>query len=303
MGNDSDTETKNNEKEKNNYIIFETLQESLNLSNPKLFKKYLHEVFLDLSSLPDSKNIKYISRLSFYDYMKLPIFISDKLFKSFKNHNKDGLLEKEFVNGFYHLYMGSFEETTTIIFSLLDFDKDSFIQKEDIKLILTYLILNNFNNNCLNEKNDIIYNKQMKKMNEINDLVNKTFKKNNINMNEFIDCLKKIKSDIYLEILCFLYNKKPFSIKSLECLKLKYMNDEEFQETSKKYISLRRTYRNLIKTPTKENNEIINKMINKKHNLSPKSSNNNLLKDIENDDSFHKYESTPGKIHHHRYGS
>ena len=302
MGNDSDTETKINENDKSNYISFETLQESLNLSNPKIFKKYLHEVFLDLSNLPDSKNIKYISPLSFYDYIKLPIFISDKLFKSFKSHNKDGLLEKEFVNGFYQLYMGSFEETTTIIFNLLDFDKDSLIQKEDIKLILTYLILNNFNNNCLNENNDIIYDKQMKKMNEINDLVNKTFKKNNINMNEFIDCLKKKKSDIYLDILCFLYNKKPFSAKSLECLKSKYMNDEEYQETSQKYISLRSSFRNLIKTPTKQNNEIVNKMINKKYNLSPKSS-GKIVKEMEIDDSFHKYESTPVKGHHHRYGS
>ena len=41
MGNDSDTETKKkiNQKEKNKYITFETVQESLNLSNPKLFKK------------------------------------------------------------------------------------------------------------------------------------------------------------------------------------------------------------------------------------------------------------------------
>ena len=295
MGHDSDTETKINENDKNNYITFEKLQESLDLSNPKIFKKYLHEVFLDLSNLPDSKNIKYISPLSFYDYIKLPIFISDKLFKSFKNHNKDGLLEKEFVNGFYQLYMGSFEETTTIIFNLLDFDKDSLIQKEDIKLILTYLILNNFNNNFLNENNDIIYNKQMKKMNEINDLVNKTFKKNDINMNEFIDCLKKNKSDIYLDILCFLYNKKPFSVKSLECLKSKYMNDEEYQKTSQKYISLRSSLSNVIKTPTKYNNEIINKMINQKYNLSPKTS-GKIVKEME-------FESTPIKVHHHRYGS
>ena len=302
MGNDSDTETKIDENDKNKYITFETLQESLNLTNPKIFKKYLHEVFLDLSNLPDSKKIKYISRLSFYDYIKLPIFISDKLFKSFKNQNKEGLLEKEFVNGFYQLYMGSFEETTTIIFNLLDFDKDSFIQKEDIKLILIYLILNNFNNNCLNENNDIIYKKQMKKMNEINDLVNKTFKKNNININDFIECLKKNKSDIYLDILCFLYNKKPFSVRSLECLKSKYMNDEEYHQTSQKYISLRRSFRNLIKTPTKDNNEIVNKMINKKFYLSPKYS-GKMLKGMEFDDSFHKNESTPVKSHHHRCGS
>ena len=91
----------------NNYITFEKVQESLNLSNPKLFKKYLHEVFQDLSTQLKNKNVKYISRLIFHDYIKLPIFISDKLFNSFKNHIKEGLLETEFVSGFYQLYMGN----------------------------------------------------------------------------------------------------------------------------------------------------------------------------------------------------
>ena len=302
MGNDSDTEMKKNENENNEYILFEKVQESLNLSNPKIFKIYLHDIFLDLSSSPDSKNTKYMSKISFYDFLKLPIFISDKLFKSFKNHNKGGLLESEFVNGFYKLYMGSFEETTKIIFNLLDFDKDSEIQKEDIKFILTYLFLNSFNNNNYSdENNEIIYKKQMKKMKEINDLVNKTFKKNNINMNEFINCLKKNKSDIYLQILCFLYNYKPFSVKSVECLKSKYMNDEEYQEGSQKYISLRKSSKNLIITPTKENDEIINKVINGKNNYSPKTSG----KKLQDNSSIHRFESTPikGNYIHNRYGS
>ena len=302
MGNDSDTEMKKNENENNEYISFEKVQESLNLSNPKIFKIYLHDIFLDLSSSPDSKNTKYMSKISFYDFLKLPIFISDKLFKSFKNHNKGGLLESEFVNGFYKLYMGSFEETTKIIFNLLDFDKDSEIQKEDIKFILTYLFLNSFNNNNYSdENNEIIYKKQMKKMKEINDLVNKTFKKKDINMNEFINCLKKNKSDIYLQILCFLYNYKPFSVKSVECLKSKYMNDEEYQEGSQKYISLRKSSKNLIITPTKENDEIINKVINGKNNHSPKTSG----KKLQDNSSFHRFESTPikGNYIHNRYGS
>ena len=300
MGNDSDTETK--EKVNNNYITFESVQESLNLTNPKLFKIYLQKVFLDLC-ITDSKKVKYVSKISFYDYIKLPIFISDKLYKSFKNHSKEGLLETEFVNGFHQLYMGSFEETTKIIFNLLDFDKDSQIEKEDVKLILIYLLLSDFNNSFdLNDSKDsIIYGKQMKKMKEINDLINKTFKKDNMNLDEFIDCLKNKKSDIYLQILCFLYSKKPFSTKSIICLKPKYMNDEQHQEMSKTYMSLRKSVKNIIMTPTKNNDEIINKVIKKKNlkNFSPKA-NDKSLKEI--DTPFKRYESTPMKGHH-RYGS
>ena len=303
MGNESDSETKNDEKEARDYITFERVQETLNLSNPKLFKKYLHEVFLDLSSLPDTKNNKYISNLTFYDYLRLPIFISEKLFNSFKNHCKGGLLESEFVNGFYQLYMGTFEETTKRIFNLLDFDKDSVIQKEDVKLILIYLLLddfNTYNNSAVNNENDEeIYLKQMKKMKEIDELINKSFKKDSMNIDEFISCLKKNKSDIYLQILCFLYSKKPFNEKSVEYLKLKYMNDEEYQEMANNYITKRKSSKTLIRNPRK-NNELINKVIKRNECcLSPKL-NNKALKDI--NFPISKLESTQIK-HHHRYES
>ena len=302
MGNESEPEIKV-VKDNNNYITFEKVQESLNLSNPKLFKKYLHEVFQDLSTQSKTKNIKYISRLIFYDYLKLPIFISDKLFNCFKNHIKDGLVESEFVSGFYQLYMGNFEETTKIIFNLLDFDKDSFIQKEDVKLFLIYLLLDDFNinNNKINiSDNDALIleeknKKQMKKLKDIDNLINKTFKKNNIALNDFILILKKNKSDVFLQILCFFYSKKPFSEKSVELLKSKYMNEEEYLEVSKKYIQLRKSTKSLIISPSKENdNSFINKIINDSFylSLSPK----NIIK---------KYESTPirPKKGHHRYGS
>ena len=292
-------------KETTDYITFEKVQETLNLSNPKLFKKYLHEVFQDLSTQSEQKNIKYISNLIFHDYIKLPIFISDKLFNSFKRHIKDGLIESEFVSGFYQLYMGSFEETTKIIFNVLDFDKDSCIKKEDVKLFLAYLLLDDFdinnkekisNNESIEKKNQ----KQMKKLKDIDNLINKTFKKNDITLNEFIQILKKNKSDVFLQILCFFYSKKPFSEKSIKYLKSKYMNDEEYLEVSKKYILQRKSTKSLILSPSKENDySFINKIINEsiEISLSPKKSRENHL--------IKKFDSTPitTKKGHHRYGS
>ena len=289
-------------EEKTNYITFEKVQESLNLFNPKLFKKYLHEVFQDLSSQSEQKNIKYISHLIFHDYIQLPIFISDKLFNSFKNHIKEGLIESEFVSGFYQLYMGNFEETTKIIFNLLDFDKDSFVQKEDVKLFLAYLLLDDFNNNkekiIDDDTIEKLNEKQMNKLKDIDNLINKTFKKDNIELNYFILILKKNKSDVFLQILCFLYSKKPFSIKSIEYLKSKYMNDEEYLELSNKYIIQRKLTKSLIISPTKQNdNSYINKIIKDSLSLSPKNSKDNPL--------IKKYDSTPIKTKkgHHRYGS
>ena len=304
MGIDNDPEIEI-VKDTNNYISFEKVQEFLNLSNPKLFKKYLHEVFQDISTNSEHKKIKYISRLIFHDYIKLPLFISDKLFDSFKNHIKEGLVETEFVSGFYQLYMGNFEETTKIIYNLLDFDKDSYVKKEDVKLFLAHLLLDDFNNNYKEKISDenIIEKRnqnQLKKLKDIDNLINKTFKNDNIKLNDFILILKKNKSDVFLQILCFFYSKKPFSEKSIEFLKSKYMNDDEYLESSKKYISSKKSTKNLIISPTKENdNSYINKIINEEFNIShsPKNSKENQL--------IKKYDSTPirPKKGHHRYGS
>ena len=292
-------------KDMNNYITFEKVQEFLNLSNPKLFKKYLHEVFQDISTTSEQKKIKYISRFIFHDYIKLSLFISDKLFDSFKNHIKEGLIETEFVSGFYQLYMGNFEETTKIIFNLLDFDKDSYVQKEDVKLFLAHLLLDDFNNNDKEKMpdDDVIEKrnqKQIKKLKDIDNLINKTFKSDNIKLNDFIFILKKNKSDVFLQILCFFYSKKPFSEKSIEYLKSKYMNDDEYLESSNNYISLRKSTKNLIISPTKENdNSYINKILNEELNLShsPKNTKDNPL--------IKKFDSTPIKTKkgHHRYAS
>ena len=41
-------------------------------------------------------------------------------------------------------YMGTFSETTKVIFVLLDFDKEGIVKKEDVIIILSYLPINDF---------------------------------------------------------------------------------------------------------------------------------------------------------------
>ena len=113
MGNESEKKAKLN----NEYITFESIQESLGITDPNLFKKYLQEIFVDLSLKVNNSKIKYLSRLTFYDYINLPILISEKLFNSFSlSGSKEGLTEDEFVNAFFKLYLGSFQDTSKKIF-------------------------------------------------------------------------------------------------------------------------------------------------------------------------------------------
>ena len=238
MGNDPDKKDKIN----NEYITFEVIQESLGIKNPNLFKRYLQEVFVDLSTKGENTKTKYLSRLTFYDYIKLPIFISEKLFNSFASSSQqEGLKEEEFVNGFFQLYMGSFQETTKVIFNLLDFDKDGIIKKEDVKIILSYLPLNEVSEEKEKKLESVreVLGFQMQSLEEIDDIVSKTFKKyeDKMNFEQFKETVQNKKSDVLLQLICFLYQEKPFSAKNVESMKLKYgdIEDDEYEKMMKAY--------------------------------------------------------------------
>lgn len=242
MGNDPQKKSKIS----NEYITFEAIQETLGIIDPSLFVKYLQEVFVDLSKKINKTKMKYLPRLTFYDYIKLPLFISEKLYNSFSiSGYKEGLTQEEFVSGFYKLYAGSFQDTTKIIFNLLDFDKDGIIKKDDVKIILSYLPLNDVNNNKSMKKNlelsNDIFNFQMKSLDEIEDILNNTFQQfeDMMNYEQFIQTVQNQKSDVYLQLICFLYQKKPFSPQNIDSLKLKYPELENI-ENNKNNITYNR---------------------------------------------------------------
>ena len=223
-------EQQSEEVNKEDYITLQAIQESLNIKEPILFKKYLQEIFNDLSNRgAKNKNIKYMSRTTFYDYIKLPIFIAEKLFSSFSNRNKDVLVLEEFIDGLFNLYTGSFEDTAKIIFNLLDFNKDGLINNDDAKIILSYLPLsdNNINDNE-NKKEELvskIFGEQMKSLEEIAQIVKNTFNRyeGEINLEQFIESIKNNNSEVYLQILCFLYDQIPFTSKNIDCIKKKIL--------------------------------------------------------------------------------
>ena len=109
--------------------------------------------------------------------------------------------------------MGDFESTLEIIFRMLDFDKDGLINKEDIKVILSYLPLKT-------DKTEIEYKFQMQSLSEIDEILKNTFENNTkLNEAEFSNVIQNKQSDIYLQILCFLYQKKYFKDQNICPLK------------------------------------------------------------------------------------
>ena len=97
----------------------------------------------------------------------------------------------------------------------------------------------------------------MKSLEEIDDIVSKTFKKyeDRMNFEQFKDTVQNKKSDVFLQIICFLYQEKPFSSKNVESMKLKYgdIEDDEYDKISKVYGSRSRKGVSVrIKTPNQE---------------------------------------------------
>ena len=149
------------------YFEFQELRNFINVNDISLFTDYIKEVYKDLSDRAESNKKKGISKITFFDYMKLPVFLSEKLFMAFDIDNDSFLNQKEFIDNLVLLYLGDFHETISLIFKILDFDKDSIICKGDIKLLLSYLPLKS-------DKSEE-YKFQMESLEEIDQILKATF--------------------------------------------------------------------------------------------------------------------------------
>ena len=199
--------------EQKEFIDFSEIKKIISVENEELFLIYLKEVYKDLADRDETNRKKGIMKIVFFDYLKLPMFISEKVFTVF-DEDKDGFLSsKEFILGMNKLYNGSYQDTIKLIFDILDFNHDGFIEKDDAKMILCLLPLKT-------DRSKVEYKYQMKSLEEIGEIINSTFGKlKKLNLDEFKNMVEKHKSDIFIQIICFLYQKKPFTENNINQLK------------------------------------------------------------------------------------
>ena len=195
--------------ENEEFVDYSTLRTLIEIDDDNLFEVYLSEIFKDLTERAESCKKQGIGKITFYDYMKLQIFISEKLFIALDKDSDNFLSQKEFVEGLKTLYFGSFKNTCNLIFYIFDFDKDGLINKGDIKITMSYLPLT-----------DTTHKVQMESLSEIDNLLDIYFgKSDNLNFDNFINIVQNVKSDLYLQLLCFIYENKPFSKFNVEAYK------------------------------------------------------------------------------------
>lgn len=218
---------------KEELIDFEILKSCLKISNATTFKDYLQELYGTISKVKEG-----ISKQAFNEVMKIPIFISERVFDAF-DENSDGILsEKEFVVGLAKLYTGTYEDVLKQIFNIYDFSKSGIVTKSNIKLLLSYIPLNN--------EDGTRFNYQLKSQDELEKVLKDIFNgKSSITYEEYLKSIHENSSDILLILIGFLYNNMPFHIESLET----FNSIKNSPQKSKRQVDKKLTF-NLISSPT-----------------------------------------------------
>jgi tRNA A-37 threonylcarbamoyl transferase component Bud32/Ca2+-binding EF-hand superfamily protein len=216
-------------------IDLNTVIKKYQVEDINTFQNYLAEIWGDLArrGKEPSKGIK---KLTFTQYYELPGIISDRLYAVFDRNNNNFLDPVEFIGGMKTLFTENFQQLAKFIFKFYDFDNDNLITKEDVRVVLSYVPLNiDFNNNSKKmkyEKNNFKENIESQK--ELCDILSTSFgTKETLNYDEYIDVIENKSSDIFLFILIFLLEKRPFNSETVKVYKKdkKLLEDQDYSKT------------------------------------------------------------------------
>ena len=207
-------------------INLNDITEEYEVKNTDAFKQYLKQVWKDLNSSSGDDNEKGIDKVTFQKYYELPGLISERLFSVFDKNNTGYLTLQEFTENMITLFSSDLEQLLLFILKFYDFDRDQKITKEDVRVVLSYIPIYKKRKNKKNKglKFDTEdYNDRLKSQKELHEKLDIIFgDKESLDFNEFSDIIKNKNSDIFLFILVFLYEHRPFSpetVKNLENIK------------------------------------------------------------------------------------
>ena len=124
----------------------------------------------------------------------------------------------EFNEGMVTLFSESYNSLSQFIFDFYDFDKDGYITREDVRVVLSYIPLNTKKFKRSDSKYEVEeYNDRIESQDELHNMLEKFFKNySKLEVKQFNNMLQNVSSDIFLFILIFLLEKRPFSKKTLD---------------------------------------------------------------------------------------
>ena len=285
-------------------VTVDSLTNHLKIEDKEAFTLYLKELWVDLfSRVKENKNDKKemeikltgVTKLIFDKYFSLPGIIGDRFFRVLDSKNTTVLSLSDFIKGMTTLFCGGYEETVKFIFNFYDMDNDGIVNKEDIRVVLSYITLDD-SPDIKSSGINITYSKRIKSQEELFNILQKCFENipnDKMNFETFKNVIENVNSDIYLMIYIFLLENKPFTKENIKS----YENKNTKKDTKKDFSS----QKNLIMSPSKNSNfspykaflrgkarrtTVVNKEIDiskilKSTNTNIKKSSNNLKNKIE----------------------
>ena len=198
-------------------IDVEELMQDFKIQDIEALQIYLKELWKDLSQRSDDKT-KGINLVTFNQYYDLPGIILDRLFNVF-DRNSNGYLDlNEFAEGMCLLFTQNFDFLVKFIFKFYDFDGDGQITKEDIRTVLSYVPLNSrykYRKDKLRYERDD-FKDRMESQDELQLILNTCFDKlTSMDLSTFISVIENKCSEMFLYLLIFLLEKRPFNKKTL----------------------------------------------------------------------------------------
>ena len=212
-------------------VDLEKLIQKFRPSNPDALEVYLEDVWKDLSERDTKKGIG-VTKTVFISYYNLPLIISERLFKVLDANNHSSLSEEDFVSGLLNLFHKSLVK---IMFNMYDYDRDGKISRKDVKIVFNYIPLKP---NEIYQRYKIKYegdniNDRKESMNEINKVLDKIFEEEYIDEDYFKYSIENINSDLFIFLLVFLYEKRPFTDDTINHYKnLSKKNGSKFKRTA-----------------------------------------------------------------------
>ena len=197
-------------------IDLDELIKDFQIKDLTTFSQYLLEIWRDLARRSTDQS-RGIEKLTFSNYYELPGIINDRLFSVF-DKNKNGYLDpKEFIEGMTLLFSETFRPLASFVFKFYDFDTDGFITKEDVRVVLSYVPLQKKYSKLKMKYEQEDFKDRVESQNELFDILNKAFgEKEQFNEREFINVIENVSSDIFIFILMFLLEKRPFSDETIK---------------------------------------------------------------------------------------
>ena len=193
------------------------------VKNVEAFSQYLKQVWKDLSSRTKGEK-EGIDKITFQKYYELPGLISERLFSVFDSSHSGYLSLNDFIDNMLILFSSNFEKLLQFILKFYDFDNDGKITKEDVRVVLSYVPIYKKTQNSGGLKFEVDnFEDRLKSQKELHMKLDAIFEsKETMNLDEFTSVIKNKNSDMFLFILVFLYEHRPFStetVRNLENIK------------------------------------------------------------------------------------